>query len=122
MVDGNRDILIDIQTEFGYIPSEAISQIADTLNMSEVDVEQTLSFYHFFSLKPTGKYNIYLNNSVVANMMGRKEVAKTFEKELGIKFGEVTPDGLVALYETSCIGMNDQEPAAIINNLIFFIF
>ncbi len=113
------DILIDIQTEYGYIPSDAISQIADTLNMSEVDVEQTLSFYHFFSVKPTGKYNIYLNNSVVANMMGRAEVAKTFEKELGVKFGEVTPDGLVGLYDTSCIGMNDQEPAAIINNLIF---
>jgi [NiFe] hydrogenase diaphorase moiety large subunit len=38
---------------------------------------------------------------------------------LGIKFNEVTTDGLVGLFETSCIGMNDQEPAAIINNQIF---
>ena len=52
-------------------------------------------------------------------MMGRQEVAETFENEIGIKFGEVTPDGLVSLYETACIGMNDQEPAAIINNQIF---
>jgi len=113
------DILIDIQTEFGYIPSETVSFIADSIGISDVDVEQTLSFYHFFSLKPTGKYKIYLNNSVVANMMGRAEVVATFEKELGIKMGEVTPDGLVGLFNTSCIGMNDQEPAAIINNIIF---
>ena len=113
------DILIDIQTEIGYIPNEAVTQIADNLHMSEVDVEQTISFYHFFSLTPTGKYKIYLNNSAVANMMGRSEVASTFEKELGIKFGQITPDGQVGLFETSCIGMNDQEPAAIINNLIF---
>ncbi len=113
------DILIDIQSEFGYISREAIALIAEELGMSEVDVEQTVSFYHFFSQKPTGKYCIYLNNSAVANMMGRAAVAATFEKELGIKFGEVTPDGLAGLFETSCIGMNDQEPAAIINNHIF---
>jgi [NiFe] hydrogenase diaphorase moiety large subunit len=52
-------------------------------------------------------------------MMGRAAVADAFMKELGIKFNEVTPDGLVGLFETSCIGMNDQEPAAIINNHIF---
>jgi [NiFe] hydrogenase diaphorase moiety large subunit len=113
------DVLIEIQQEDGYISREAIAQIAEEYGMSEVDVEQTVSFYHFLSQKPTGKYAIYLNNSAVAIMMGRREVAATFQKELGIKFGEVTPDGRAGLFETSCIGMNDQEPAAIINNRIF---
>jgi [NiFe] hydrogenase diaphorase moiety large subunit len=113
------DVLIEIQQENGYISKEAIAQIAEEYGMSEVDVEQTVSFYHFFSQKPTGKYSIYLNNSAVANMMGRAEVAATFQKELGIKFGDITPDGRAGLFETSCIGMNDQEPAAIINNRIF---
>jgi len=113
------DILIDVQLEFGYIPREITVQIADDLSMSEVDVDQTISFYHFFSQKPTGKYQIFLNNSAVAYMMGRKEIADTFSRELGIKFNEVTADGLAGLFETSCIGMNDQEPAAIINNHIF---
>jgi [NiFe] hydrogenase diaphorase moiety large subunit len=113
------DILIAVQSELGYISAEAVAQIAQELNMSEVDVEQTISFYHFFSMKPTGKYSIYLNNSAVANMMGRAEVATTLEKMAGIKFGQVTSDGLIGLFETSCIGMNDQEPAAIINNKIF---
>ena len=113
------DILLDIQAEFGHIPKEAVELIADELIISEVDVIQTASFYHFLSFKPVGRYAIYLNNSAVATMMGRKEVASTFEKETGIKFGQVTPDGLIGLYNTSCIGMNDQEPAAIINNRIF---
>jgi [NiFe] hydrogenase diaphorase moiety large subunit len=113
------DILIAIQAEYGFISAESVSMIAHELNMSEVDVEQTISFYHFFSMKPMGKYSIYLNNSAVAYMMGRTEVANAFEKETGIKFGQVTSDGLIGLFETSCIGMNDQEPAAIINNKIF---
>lgn len=113
------DILIDIQSEFGYIPSPIVTEISRELNISIVDIEQTLSFYHFFSTKPTGKYTIYLNNSVIANMMGREEVARTFEREAGCKFGEVSADGLIGLFSTSCIGMSDQEPAALINGKVF---
>ncbi len=113
------DILIDTQDAFGFIQKSAADQIAETLDISRVDLEQTISFYHFFSQESRGKYTIYLNNSAVANMYGRKEVAKAFEQELGIKFGRVTDDGLIGLFDTSCIGMNDQEPAAIINGTVF---
>jgi [NiFe] hydrogenase diaphorase moiety large subunit len=113
------DILIDTQDELGYISPDAIAIISEDLNLSQVDVEQTVSFYHFFSMSPLGKYNIYLNNSAVANMMGCQEVAKVFEEEANCKFGEVTKDGQLGLFYTSCIGMNDQEPAAIINGMVF---
>lgn len=113
------DILLDIQAELDYIPPPVVTQIAEELNISTADVEQTLTFYHFFSTKPLGKYKIYLNNSVVANMMGREKIADAFKKEIGIDFGEVTKDGLIGLYETACIGMSDQEPAALINEKVF---
>lgn len=113
------DILIDIQAEVGYIPAPAVEIISDSLNISRADVEQTISFYHFFSMEPRGKYTVYLNNSVVANMMGRPAVAKAFEKHAGCQFGSVSDDGLIGLFDTSCIGMNDQEPAAIINGAVF---
>jgi [NiFe] hydrogenase diaphorase moiety large subunit len=113
------DVLIDTQEAFGFISDDSVDIIATGLNISRADVEQTLSFYHFFSQKPLGKYNIYLNDSAVANMMGRIAVAKVFEEEVGCKFGEVTENGQIGLFNTSCIGMNDQEPAAIINGLVF---
>jgi len=113
------DMLIDIQSEFKCIPGEAIKVLAEQLNMSKVDVEQTLSFYHFFTTEPTGKYTVYLNDSVVANMMGRDEIARAFEEEAGTKFGSVSEDGLIGLFETADIGMNDQEPAALINDVPF---
>ena len=52
-------------------------------------------------------------------MMGRQKVKETFEHEANIKFGEVTSDGLIGLFDTACIGMNDQEPAALINGKVF---
>lgn len=113
------DILHGVKDEFGYISTESVQAIAGQLKMSEVDVEQTASFYHFFPMKPAGKYAIYLNNSAVACMMGRDEIARAFEKEVGIPFNGITDDGLIGLWDTSDIGMNDQEPAAIINDVVF---
>jgi [NiFe] hydrogenase diaphorase moiety large subunit len=113
------DILLEVQEEYRHIPDEAVKIIADQLGMSRVDVEQTITFYHFFSLEPVGKYAIYLNDSPVAYMHGRAEVARAFEEEAGISFNSVTDDGLIGLWDTADIGMNDQEPAAIINGTIF---
>ncbi|NTW32862.1 MAG: NADP oxidoreductase, partial [Bacteroidetes bacterium] len=92
------DILTEVQKEFRHIPCEAVNIISKELNLSKVDVEQTVSFYHFFTCKPLGKYAVYLNDSAVAKMMGRDEIAKTFEKEAGCKFGEKTGDDLIGLY------------------------
>jgi [NiFe] hydrogenase diaphorase moiety large subunit len=113
------DILLEIQKEYQYIPQEAIETVSEALEMSVIDVRQTISFYHFLSEENAGKYTIYLNNSAVAEMMGRNEIGAAFEKEAGIPFNSVTEDGLIGLWDTSDIGMNDQEPAALINGVVF---
>ncbi len=117
--DRLMDILLSVQKEFRCVPEEAVSLIASALGISEADVNQTKTFYHFFSSKPVGKYAVYLNNAAVSGMMGMAEVADEFEKQAGIKFGETTPDGLISLDYTACIGMSDQEPAALINSVVF---
>ena len=113
------DILIEMQQEKGYIPSDTLPVIARMTGISQAWVEQTVSFYHFFRREPSGRYAVFLNNSVVANMMGREKVARAFEEETGCRFGEVSEDGLIGLFDTSCIGMSDQEPAALINGKVF---
>jgi [NiFe] hydrogenase diaphorase moiety large subunit len=119
--DKNRlmDILIDIQKEFDCISKEATKDVARELNIAIVDVEQTMSFYHFFTRKQAGENTIYLNDSAVACMKGREEVKIAFENAVGCKFGQLSEDGQIGLYNTACIGMNDQEPAAIINGEVF---
>ena len=113
------DILIEVQTQCGCVSDVAVKTIAEAIGYSKVDVEQTLSFYHFLSQTPTGKYAVYLNDSAVAEMMGRDEIAKAFVEEIGCEFDSVSEDGKIGLFSTSCIGMNDQEPSAIINQRVF---
>ena len=113
------DVLRDVQARLGHVPEEAVSRIAAHLKLSEAEVRGAVTFYHFFSLTPRGASTVYLNDSITSRMSGRTDVARAFEEEADCRFGEVSPDGRVGLFPTSCIGMNDQEPSAIVDGVVF---
>ena len=113
------DVLRDVQARLGHVPEEAVSRIAAHLKLSEAEVRGAVTFYHFFSLTPRGASTVYLNDSITSRMSGRTAVARAFEEEADCRFGEVSPDGRVGLFPTSCIGMNDQEPSAIVDGVVF---
>ncbi len=115
----NRSSLLsrlwEFQENHGYIRDENVKTCASELNISEVEVEGVISFYHFFHREPTGQFIIYLNNSIIAETKGFQRVKEAFERETGALFGGVDPSHQFALFETSCIGLSDQEPACLIN-------
>ena len=110
------DIVRDVQQLFGQVSGSAMDIIADAVNSHRVEVESVVSFYSFLSEKPKGKFVIRLCNDVIDKMQGVDKVAKAFQEELGIDFGESTPDGKFTLEWTPCIGMCDQAPAALVND------
>ena len=109
------DRLWKIQSESGYITDQQIQALSNELGISEVELEGVISFYHFFHRTYPGKYVIYLNNSIVSEFKGLEEVKKAFESACGTSFGNVDPTDTFGLFLTSCIGLSDQEPAALIN-------
>ncbi len=111
------DILRAVQERFGCVSSRAMDLIAKQLDVHRIEVESVVSFYSFLSSQPKGKVVIRLCNDVVDLMQGAQEVAKAFEEELGIQVGQTTPDGNITLEYTPCIGMSDQAPAALINDV-----
>ncbi len=112
------DIVREVQEKLGYISDDALGQIAKALNIHRVEVEDMVSFYSFLKRDPGGKFVIRLSNCVVNKMHGLKEVAEAFEKALCVSMGETTPDGMISLEYTACIGMCDQAPAALINGMV----
>ncbi|MGZ5369852.1 MAG: NAD(P)H-dependent oxidoreductase subunit E [Aeromicrobium sp.] len=119
--DGTRliDILWDIQHLFGHIPDEHLPQMATALNRSALDIVETASFYHFFHTEPSGRHRIYLSNTVIAKMHGYQAVYDALERETGVRFGETDAAGLFGLFETPCIGLSDQEPAMLLDGVVF---
>ncbi len=112
------DIALQVQREFGTVDSEAIGQIAAATTTPRVEVESLVSFYAFLSRESQGEISIRLCNDVPDLMAGVEKVAEGLEEELGIRFGETTPDGMFSLHYTSCIGMSDQAPAALVGGLV----
>nr|WP_269808891.1 NAD(P)H-dependent oxidoreductase subunit E [Enterovibrio nigricans] len=113
------DMLIAIQETEGYISDSFVTMLASGLNMSPLDVRETLSFYHFLHDSPSGKHTIYLADTVIARMKGYDDVKLALEESVGCQFGEVTEDGLIGLYDTQCIGLSDQEPAMLVDGIPF---
>lgn len=109
------DRLWELQLRNGFINDDDVKQLAAQFSLSEIEVEGVVSFYHFFHRKPTGKYTIYLNNSMVADIKGFRRIKETLERETGASFGSVDRTGTFGLFLTPCIGLSDQEPSALIN-------
>ncbi|MCP4201462.1 MAG: NADH:ubiquinone oxidoreductase [bacterium] len=112
------DILIAVQEQHGCVAGEAMDLVAAQLGVSRVEVEGVVSFYTFLYSEPRGKIVIRLCNDVIDRLKGADRVAAGLEEELGIRFGETTADGLFSLEYASCIGMSDQAPAAMVNDLV----
>jgi len=112
------DILRAVQARYGYVSSRAIDLLGSELRIPRIEVHSTLSFYAFLSGKPSGRVVIRLCNGVIDEMAGSENVAAALCDELGIQVGQTTPDGLISLQRTSCIGMCDQAPAALINDVV----
>lgn len=87
--------------------------------MSRDDVRETLSFYHFFKDKSFGKHKVYLCNTVIAKMGNYDEVRTALEQEIGTSFGHVDDSGMFGLGDANCIGLSDQEPAMMVDQVVF---
>ena len=103
------------QLQEGFISKESIKKLSVLHQLSEIEVEGVASFYHFFHKQPAGKHTIYINNSIISELKGYERIKETFERETGAHLNSVDASGTFGLYETPCIGLSDQEPAALID-------
>jgi [NiFe] hydrogenase diaphorase moiety large subunit len=119
---GDRTRLMSIvravQEQSGCVSGEAMNIIAGELRIPRVEVQSCVSFYSFLSEKPKGRIVIRLCNDIIDRMNGYDRVAQAFCEELGIGLGQTTPDGKITLETTACIGMCDQAPAALVNDVV----
>ena len=63
-------ILRDIQQHYRCVPDEAITIVAEEMDLPRVHVEGTATFYHFLSRQHRGLATVYLNTSATSEMAG----------------------------------------------------
>ena len=112
-------ILEDVQTKYGYLPAEALQQVAQQSGRSLVDVYGVATFYKSFSLQPRGEHLCSVCMGTACHVRGAPAVAEEFERKLGIKPGQTTQDRAFTLETVNCLGACALGPVAVVDGHYF---
>jgi len=116
---GLISILEDIQSKYGYLPEEALREVAKDTGKSLVDIYGVATFYRAFSLKPRGKHLISSCLGTACHVRGGPTIAKEIEKQLRIKPGDTTPDKEFTFETVNCLGACALGPIAVVDGRYF---
>src|SRR4029077_4133214 len=103
------------QDALGYVTDELIAEIANRLDVSFLQVNETLAYYSMIRRKPAGKYHVQVCTNVSCMLRGGNEVYDFVQKKLEIGNKQVTKDGMFSLEEVECIGACTGAPAMQVN-------
>ncbi len=111
--DALIEVLHAAQEAFGYLEADVLEYVAHGLKMPLSKVYGVATFYHLFSLKPSGAHTCVVCMGTACYVKGAGKVMEALQESLGIECGETTPDGKVSLMAARCIGACGIAPAVV---------
>jgi NADH-quinone oxidoreductase subunit E len=111
-------ILQAVQRNVGYLPDEALEEVARHIQVSAAEVYGVATFYNQFRFIPYGKHHVVACLGTACHAMGGQLILDAFERELDITAGEITSDHEWSLDRVGCIGCCTKAPVVVINNSI----
>src|SRR5271170_79363 len=107
--------LLYAQDEIGHLSDDVIAELAGRLDLTELEVNNVISYYSMLTTKPRGKFNVQVCTNISCLVRGGEEILQHCAKKLGVGNRGTTPDGLFTLEEVECIGACSWAPAAQVN-------
>lgn len=113
-------ILLKIQKQIPgkFINLDTAEYIASKMNIPLSNVSEVVTYFDALSTEKRGKYILGLCNATACSLNGKDEIREIFERELGIKAGQTTEDGLFTLELVPCFGACDVAPAVRVNDSV----
>ena len=107
--------LVYAQDEVGFLSDEVIAELAERLDLTDLEVRNVISYYSMLTTKPRGKFNVQVCTNISCLVRGGEEILQHCAKKLGVGHKGTTTDGLFTLEEVECIGACSWAPAAQVN-------
>jgi NADH-quinone oxidoreductase subunit E len=107
-----------IQQKLAYLAPEAIELAAEHLGLSASEVYGVASFYNQFRFNPPGRNQVRVCLGTACHVKGGDIILENFERKLGIKEGETTPDREFSIERVACVGCCALAPVALIGETV----
>ena len=101
----------------GWLPPEALREVADALELAPAQVEAVASFYDMLHLAPVGKHLVEVCTNLSCALLGARKVYERARQALGPNPEGITEDGVFTLREEECLGACDAAPVVKVNFL-----
>jgi NADH-quinone oxidoreductase subunit E len=108
-------MLLYIQDEVGSLTDEVVAEMAQRVELTELEVRNVISYYSMMRTKQIGKYNFQVCTNVSCLLRGGEEILEHTMKKLGVHNKQSTADGLFHVEEVECIGACSWAPAMMLN-------
>ena len=107
-----------VQDEKRCVPLEAVREIADLLDLSPGEVNDTMTFYGFFRSeeKPLGRTRLWVCRSLPCMLRGGEDLLANLCDKLEVQPGRTTADGKISLEFAECIGACEGAPCVLVND------
>ncbi len=109
-------ILQRLQGKLGYLPREAMLEVARFLDIPEMDVYGVVTFYNQFRLNPLGRHSVRVCLGTACHMKGGYITLDAWKRRLGIESGQTTPDREFDLDTVACVGCCVMAPVTVVDD------
>jgi NADH-quinone oxidoreductase subunit E len=99
----------------GWLPVEALREVADVLDLTPAYCQAVASFYDMFHLEPVGRLLVEICTNLSCALVGAQRVVEAFEEALGVRAGETTEDGEITFRAVECLGGCGYAPVVAVD-------
>ena len=111
--------LLAIQDLVGYIPEEAIEEVAAHSKTSINSVFGVASFYPNFRFTPPGEHSVEVCWGPTCHLKGSTEILESVLGKLGLDSEGDTDDGKVSFRFNTCLGACSQAPVISVDHELY---
>ena len=113
------EVMKDLQRHYGWLTDEALTEAAQLLGLTPVQVEELATFYEMIYRRPVGKRVIHVCDSISCWAMGGESLLQQIADHLGIAVGETTGEGMFTLLPCCCLGNCGESPTMMVGDNIY---
>ena len=112
------ETLHKVQDCFGYLDSDALRYVAQSLRLPPSKVYGVATFYHLFKLKPQGEHTCVVCTGTACYIKGARELVDRIYERYDVRPGQTTSDNALSLLSARCLGACGLAPAAVLDGKV----